>query len=59
MYPKFSIYWKPHILQSSYAEGTIFFITLLLSENPVLIASIGATTFIVFALHSPNGYVRL
>ena len=52
MDPKFPSYWKPYILQSSYAAGTVFFITLLLSENPVVIASIGATAFIVFAL--PN-----
>ena len=52
MDPKLPSYWKPYILQSSYAAGTVFFITLLLSENPVVIASIGATAFIVFAL--PN-----
>ena len=52
MDPKFPSYWKPYVLQSSYAAGTVFFITLLLSENPVVIASIGATAFIVFAL--PN-----
>ena len=52
MDPKFPSYWKSYVLQSSYAAGTVFFITLLLSENPVVIASIGATAFIVFAL--PN-----
>mgnify|MGYP003305288924 CR=1 FL=1 len=52
MDPKFPSYWKPYFLQSSYAAGTVFFITLLLSEYPVLIASLGATAFIVFAL--PN-----
>ena len=52
MDPKFPFYWKPYILQSYYDAGTVFFITLLLSENPVVIASIGATAFIVFALPS-------
>ena len=50
MDPKFPSYWKPYILQSSYAAGTVVFITLLLSENPVVIASIGATAFIVFVI---------
>ena len=51
MDPKFPSYWKPYILQSFYAAGTVFFTTLLF-ENPVVVASIGATAFIVFAL--PN-----
>jgi len=50
--PKFPSYWKDYILQSSYAAITVFFITLILSKNPVVIASIGATAFIIFAL--PN-----
>ena len=50
--PKFPSYWKTYLTQSSYAAAAVFFITLLLSENPVVIASIGATAFIVFAL--PN-----
>jgi len=49
---KFPHYWKTYIAQSSYAALSVFFITLILSENPVVIASIGATAFIVFAL--PN-----
>ena len=49
---KFPHYWKTYIVQSSYAALSVFFITLILSENPVVIASIGATAFIVFAL--PN-----
>lgn len=44
--------WKAYIMQSSYAALSVFIITLLLSENPVVIASIGATAFIIFAL--PN-----
>tara|TARA_B100000886_G_scaffold142761_1_gene96962 strand:+ start:889 stop:1359 length:471 start_codon:yes stop_codon:yes gene_type:complete len=44
--------WKAYIVQSSYAALSVFIITLILSENPVVIASIGATAFIVFAL--PN-----
>ena len=50
--PKVPSYWKDYILQSSYAAITVFFITLVLSKNPVIIASIGATAFIIFAL--PN-----
>ena len=50
--PKIPSYWKDYILQSSYAAITVFFITLVLSKNPVIIASIGATAFIIFAL--PN-----
>ena len=50
--PKVPSYWKDYILQSSYAAITVFFITLVLSKNPVIIASIGATAFIIFAM--PN-----
>ena len=50
--PKVPSYWKDYILQSSYAAITVFFITLVLSKYPVIIASIGATAFIIFAL--PN-----
>ena len=49
---KFSAYWKDYVRQSSYAAITVFFITIFLSDNPVVIASIGATSFIVFAM--PN-----
>lgn len=44
--------WKAYIVQSSYAALSVFIITLIPSENTVVIASIGATAFIVFTL--PN-----
>ena len=50
--PKFSTYWRDYVRQSVYAATAVFFITILLSDNPVVIASIGATSFIVFAM--PN-----
>lgn len=49
---KFPYYWKDYVKQSFYAALTVFLITIILSKNPVLIASIGATAFIVFAM--PN-----
>ena len=49
---KFSTYWRDYVRQSVYAATAVFFITILLSDNPVVIASIGATSFIVFAM--PN-----
>jgi len=50
--PKFPKYWKQYLIQSSMAAGTVFIITILLADNPVIIASIGATAFIIFAM--PN-----
>ena len=50
--PRFPKHWKQYLIQSSYAAITVFFITIILSNNPVVIASIGATAFIVFAM--PN-----
>ena len=51
--PQFSSHWRIYILQSLYASITVFFITLVLGmEHAVVIASIGATAFIVFAM--PN-----
>ncbi len=50
--PNFPPYWKQYIIQSSFAALTVFIITLILSDNPVIIASIGSTAFIVFAM--PN-----
>ena len=50
--PNFPSYWKQYIIQSSFAAFTVFIITLILYDNPVIIASIGATAFIVFAM--PN-----
>ena len=49
---KFPKHWKRYLIQSSYAATTVFFITITLSNSPVIIASIGATAFIVFAM--PN-----
>ena len=46
--------WKAYIMQSSYAALSVFIITLILSENPVVIASIGAKAFIIFALPNNN-----
>jgi len=50
--PKFPSYWKDYVRQSCYAAVTVFLITIILSDNPVVIASIGATAFIVFTM--PN-----
>lgn len=45
--------WRPYVLQSSYAALTILVITVILKlEHVVVIASLGATAFIVFAM--PN-----
>ena len=48
--PKYLKYLKHYILQSIYASISIFILTLILNDNPVLIASIGSTAFIVFAM---------
>ena len=52
---KFPKHWRRYLIQSSYAAATVFFITITLSNSPVIIASIGATAFIVFAM--PNNIV--
>ncbi|MFC1739508.1 HPP family protein [Planctomycetota bacterium] len=51
---EFRKHWKSYVLQSFLASVVIFIVimTLSIQENPVIIASIGATTFIVFAM--PN-----
>ena len=49
---KFPKHWIRYLIQGSYAAATSFFITITLSNNPIIIASIGATGFIVFAM--PN-----
>lgn len=47
----FPSYWHKYVLQSVYAAITVFIITLILGlEHAVVIASIGATAFIVFAM---------
>lgn len=49
---KFSKHWKQYLFQSSYAAATVFLLTIILSDNPVVVASVGATAFIIFAM--PN-----
>lgn len=48
--PQFPTHWKQYLIQSGYAALAVFIITIILSSNPVVIASIGATAFIVFAM---------
>ncbi|MBH10490.1 MAG: hypothetical protein CMG74_09115 [Candidatus Marinimicrobia bacterium] len=50
--PKYFQYRKKYLTQSIYAAISIFFLTIIINNNPVLIASIGSTAFIVFAM--PN-----
>lgn len=51
---EFSSHWKNYLLQSFIATIAIFIVitSLSIQEHPIFIASIGATTFIVFAM--PN-----
>ncbi|MEE9167587.1 MAG: HPP family protein [Candidatus Neomarinimicrobiota bacterium] len=50
---KFSNNWRPYVYQSLYAAVSIFIIILVLQmQHAVVIASIGATAFIVFSM--PN-----
>ena len=48
---KFPYPWRRYLIKSSYVV-TVFFITLTLTNNLVIIASIGATASIVFVM--PN-----
>lgn len=51
MVEEFRLFWKNYIFQSFLATLTIFIVLLFLSiEHAVIIASIGATAFIVFAM---------
>lgn len=51
MLRKFRILWKNYIFQSFLATLVIFIVLLCLSlEHAVIIASIGATAFIIFAM---------
>ena len=53
MIRKFRLFWKNYLFQSFLAALTIFLVLLFLNiEHAVVIAAIGATTFIVFAM--PN-----
>lgn len=47
---EFRIYWKHYVLQSLLATVSIFIVLYFLNmQHAVIIASLGATTFIVFA----------
>jgi CBS-domain-containing membrane protein len=51
MIEELRLFWKNYILQSLAAAITLFLVLLLLNlEQAVIIASIGATAFIVFAM---------
>jgi CBS-domain-containing membrane protein len=51
MVEELRLYWKNHVFQCLLATFTIFIALLLFSlQHPVIIASIGATAFIVFAM---------
>jgi CBS-domain-containing membrane protein len=51
MFQEFRRYWKHYVLQCLLATFVVFVVLLALSlKNAVIIASIGATTFIVFAM---------
>lgn len=48
---EFRLYWKHYVLQSLLATASVFIVLYFLSwQHAVIIASIGATTFIVFAM---------
>jgi len=48
---EFKSYWKNYVFQSLFATFALFIVLLFLSlEHAVIIASIGATAFIVFAM---------
>ena len=46
------MHWKNYVFQSLFAAVILFIVLLVLNinENPIIITSIGATTFIVFAM---------
>jgi len=51
MIKKFRLFWKNYIFQSFLATLTVFLVLLFLTiEDAVLIAAIGASAFIVFAM---------
>ncbi|MEA3475082.1 MAG: HPP family protein [Candidatus Cloacimonadota bacterium] len=49
---EFRRFWKNYVFQSLFAASTIFTALLFLNieKRPIIIASIGATAFIVFAM---------
>jgi CBS-domain-containing membrane protein len=51
MIDEFRLHWKNYVLQSLFATFAIFIVLYFLTiQNAVIIASIGATAFIVFAM---------
>jgi CBS-domain-containing membrane protein len=51
MIEEFRLYWKHYVLQSLFATVAVLIVLYFLSlQNAVIIASIGATAFIVFAM---------
>lgn len=51
MIEDFRLYWKNYVFQSLFAAFTTFIVLLVLGlQQAVIIASIGATAFIVFAM---------
>ena len=51
MIEEFRLYWKHYVLQSLFATVAVFVVLCFLSlQNAVIIASLGASTFIVFAM---------
>ena len=51
MVEEFRLYWKHYVLQSLFATVAVFVVLYFLSlQNAVIIASIGATAFIVFTM---------
>ncbi|MEW6571660.1 MAG: HPP family protein [Nitrospirota bacterium] len=51
MLKELRLFWKNYVLQSLFATLTVFIVLIFLSlQNAVIIASIGATAFIVFAM---------
>ena len=51
MVEEFRLYWKHYVLQSLFATLAVFIVLYFLSlQDAVIIASLGATAFIVFAM---------
>ncbi len=57
---EFRIYWKWYLLQSLAASLSIYLVFMVLQlENAVVVASLGATTFIIFAMpRLPTAFPR-
>ena len=51
MIEEFRLHWKHYVLQSLFATAAVFVVLYFLSlQDAVIIASLGASTFIVFAM---------